>query len=359
MRIAYVCYWDAFAVGGVPTKIDSQSGAWREAGHEVTVFCLSPSGRQGQRPVMPATLFQFRTLPGRALATIRLRRAVARYEPDLIYLRYDMWIPPLGSLLRRFTTVVELNTDDRRELELRRLRARLYNRYNRRAVLGSAAGIVCVTRDLARLNAGLGKPVAVVTNAVTLDAAPTGPPPAAARPRAVFLAGTDDPWQGVDKVLFLARAIPEWDFVLVGVDAGALTAPPSANLTVHGTMTRPEYGELLARSDIGLGTLALHRKGLEEATPLKVREYLAHGLPTVIAYEDTDFAGLDPWFLLRLPNEDSNVRDNVHAIRAFGDRVRGRRVGRDEVAPLIGRDAREAQRLAFMAEAVAGRSGAR
>lgn len=38
-----------------------------------------------------------------------------------------------------------------------------------------------------------------------------------------------------------------------------------------------------------IGTLALHRKNMTEASPLKTREYLAHGFPVIIGYKDTAF----------------------------------------------------------------------
>ena len=75
------------------------------------------------------------------------------------------------------------------------------------------------------------------------------------------------------------------------------------------------YEAILASSDVALGTLALHRKGMSEAAPLKVREYLLRGIPVVIGYDDPDLADR-PWFVLQLPNTESNVRDAVAEIRA-------------------------------------------
>jgi hypothetical protein len=119
-------------------------------------------------------------------------------------------------------------------------------------------------------------------------------------------------------------------------------------MRVHPPLSRKEFEPLLARADAAIGTLALHRKAMQEACPLKVREYLAHGLPVVIAYEDTDFVGEDTWFLLRLPNEESNVDHHAADVRAFVERVRGRRVARSEVDGRIGSEAKERRRLAFL-----------
>ena len=105
---------------------------------------------------------------------------------------------------------------------------------------------------------------------------------------------------------------------------------------------------MLARCVIAFGTLALHRKQMNEACPLKVREYLAFGLPVVIGYGDTDLTGIEPWWLLRVPNAEDNVRQNAERIRSFIADVRGRRVPRDEVADRIGAAAKEQRRLEFM-----------
>ena len=88
---------------------------------------------------------------------------------------------------------------------------------------------------------------------------------------------------------------------------------------------------------------------MREACPLKVREYLGYGLPVVVAYRDTDFSDVAPWFLLELPNAEDNAVAGVDRIRAFVDAVRGRRVTRSEVEARIGTAAKETRRLALLA----------
>jgi hypothetical protein len=51
--------------------------------------------------------------------------------------------------------------------------------------------------------------------------------------------------------------------------------------------------------------------------------------------------------MLRLPNEESNVREGVEEIRAFVARVRGRRVSREDVFERVSVQAKEPRRLAF------------
>lgn len=353
MRIAYVCSDDLRATGGVTLKIGTQMAAWRDAGHEVNLYSLTNSNVPSR---LTSARFFFDSDLDRAVATAKLTRAVSRFEPDVVYLRYDRFLPPFGGILRRFPTIVEINGDDREEARLKSRRALLYNGINRRAVLRKARGLVCVTDELAasaRL-ASFSGPTIVIPNGVDLAAVRQLPPPDNARPRLVFLGTRGESWQGVDKVGALARHMPDCDFDVIGFTEHDLPEPPPANLTAHGRLSRADYETILANADVGIGTLALHRKRMEEASPLKVREYLAHGLPVIAGYVDADFAGSSPWFILRIPNTDDNIHSHRAEIRAFVQHVRGRRVSRPDVEQQIGTHAKEHARLAFMRNVARG-----
>src|SRR5207247_9128294 len=176
------------------------------------------------------------------------------------------------------------------------------------------------------------------------------PAPAPDRARVAFLGSARQAWHGLDKIAWLAGQLPDVDFDVVGYDdvrlREALGPSTPDNLHARGILARAEYEPILAACDLAIGTLALHRKNMHEACPLKVREYLAYGLPVVIGYEDTDLDGLDTWYLLRLPNVESNVRDHAGEIHSFLESVRGRRVPRGEVAGRIGSVEKERRRLA-------------
>jgi hypothetical protein len=129
-------------------------------------------------------------------------------------------------------------------------------------------------------------------------------------------------------------------------DAIERDAAPS-NLHVHGRLDRDHYRPIMAAADFGIGPLALHRKGMSEATPLKVRDYLIHGLPVLIAHLDTDFPGEAPWYLLQIPNTEQTIRGSLPAIEAWIESIAGRRVPRADVLERIGSEAKERARVAF------------
>ena len=280
-----------------------------------------------------------------AAELVHLDKCLGDIDPDVLYLRYDL-VPPTGwRLAAEQRTVVELNSDDRSEWRLRSRAGALYNAVNHRRLLRAAVGVVAVSHELledARHTLVLGN--GADASALSVLAAPRNE-----RPVVVFVGSPRQPWQGADKIVELAQHLSGVDFELVGPGPHDVAEAP-VNLTAHGKLSRIDLAPLLARADLALGTLALHRKRMTEASPLKVREALLSGIPTVIAYDDTDLRGIDSWWLLRLPNVESNVRESWARIAAFIEQARGRRVPRVEVESRLDARAKESRRLAFFHE---------
>jgi glycosyltransferase involved in cell wall biosynthesis len=349
VRISYVCYRDAFVPDGVVKKINSQTAFWRTAGHEVQVFCVAPRPAGGRTQSLDGVVSPIPNHRKRLSVTRALFKDVRAYDPELVYLRYDFYLPPPVGLLRSVPTALEVNTDDASEWAIRSLRAALYTRPNRRLIFAHTNGFVCVTHELASTSAiaGSGKPAIVIGNGLEPSAVRPLPRPANERPHLAFVGHPHLRWHGIDKLLWLAEQLPEVDVEIVGYEAADAPRAPS-NVTFHGFLHQEAYEPILARADVAVGTLALHRKSMTEASPLKVREYLLFGIPTITAYEDTDFLGERPWFILQLPNVEENVRTHLDEIRAFVARVRGRRVPRDEVLGRLSSERKELDRLAFL-----------
>lgn len=68
-----------------------------------------------------------------------------------------------------------------------------------------------------------------------------------------------------------------------------------------------ELFDFLKDIHIGIATLGLFRKGLNETTTIKVREYIALGLPFIFAYTDPDLNEEAKEFALEFPNDDSII----------------------------------------------------
>ena len=114
----------------------------------------------------------------------------------------------------------------------------------------------------------------------------------------------------------------------------------------HGFLSQLEYEPLIAGADAGIGPLSLYLAGKDESSPLKVREYLAYGLPTILGYRDTDFPERVP-FLLQIGGSPDNVMNNISKIEKFVISWQGKRVSRDMVS-LLDVSVKEKKRLMFL-----------
>ena len=354
MKIAYLGQMaDVSGENGISKKILAQALRWQHAGHEVRYFSLVPTTSvwSGLSPL--AVELVARGSPAqRMLRSLALTRRIEVWRPDVIYFRFAYHSAGLPGLFRAIPTVAEINSDDLTEYPLTLSRAKVaYHRFTRRRILGAVAGFVAVTHELAQRFAEFGRPINVIANGVALDDFAIDEAPAANPARIVFVGNTGSPWHGLDRVGELASLFPEAAFDAIGCtekdwreSAGDRTLPK--NLRVHGMLPRAHYEPLLRTASAAVGTMALFKKKMDEACPLKVREYLAFGLPVIAAYRDTDVAeGSD--FFLRLPNDSAPLAPHRDAIAAWLERWRGRRVPRTLVAHLD-HAAKEARRLAFL-----------
>lgn len=359
MRVAYIVGWPYGQDSGPYKKIVAQAELWAQHGAEVALFVLTeaPYGEEWRRVPGAAEVIERSRSPFKlAGQKERLVGAALRWRPTVLYHRYSLPYPGLLRAARRVPLVVEINTDDRREYDLLSPAKGLLNRALRGSLLANAAGLVFVTSELATSPgfAKFSKPSVVIANGIRLESIPPQDAPANPTPNLAFLGQPGCPWHGVDKVLALARARPQWRFDLVG--PGPSDVPQrSANVTAHGRMTAGDYQAVLRRADVGIGSLAMHRNGLQEASTLKVREYLASGIPVILAYDDTDFPGDEP-FLLRLANREDNIDDALDVIDEFVQKWRGRRVPREAIVHLDVTE-KEKRRLEFMASRAAASAG--
>lgn len=298
-----------------------------------------------------AQVFAYDGMVGRMRALLRLVRTSRRLEPTIVYFRGDIFYPHFLGLPRTAALVLEINADDLTEFRLGSRRRFEYNRMTRGLLLRRAQGLIFVTSELQRSPsfAAYQGQSAVISNGIQLSEYPIVPAPGNPRPRLVFIGTSGQIWQGVDKVVKLAGLEPGWDFDVIGVRmgedmAGAAAVPP--NVRWHGPLDHSSALQVMASADIGIGTLALHRKAMNEACALKLREYLALGLPVIYGNEDADVDAI-PELALRIPNTETNVTTDIRRIESFVEASRGRRVPRSAVGHLD-TQVKEGQRLDFL-----------
>lgn len=360
MRIAYVSlHWARTKNSGVGKKIQNQLETWRGMGHEARVFMHASTGEPASQ-LIEAEVFPYETRGklqteiNRVRAARQLVRAVEAFKPDIIYLRYGIYVYPAHRLMRIAHAIEEINTNDLTQHEDLGWLYSLYNRFTRGIFLRRVRGLVAVSRELeiSPAFAAYRKPTRVIANGIDLDAFTPLSVPSNETPRLVFIGSPGYIWHGIDKLVDFARRFTDLQLDIVGYDALPEFDPLPPNLTLHGYLSSEEYSKVLARADVAISSLALHRIQLDEASTLKSRECLALGLPLVVAYTDTDLyeAGFD--FLLKIPNKEDNIQTHGEAIREFAYRMRGMRADRAMLKDRIDSTRKEAMRLKFFEEII-------
>ncbi|MDO8307743.1 MAG: glycosyltransferase [Actinomycetota bacterium] len=145
-----------------------------------------------------------------------------------------------------------------------------------------------------------------------------------ATPELLFAASYFSPWQGLDLLLgSLGSCNKEFILHLAGEmsprDAEAAGRDP--RVVVHGSLSPQEMRKVAEVCWIGVSSLAIERQGFQTACPLKVRDYLAMGLPAVGNHLEV-FPEAFPFYARRAPDACS-LLEAAHQWRA---------VSRSEVA---------------------------
>lgn len=354
MRIAYVSlHWLRTLDSGVGKKIHRQIHAWENAGHEVRLF-MHAALKEGLANPLPGEIIYYtesNKIIGewrRSLAIYPLLRAVQAFRPDLIYIRYGMYVYPVHRLAEIAPLVEEITTNDLSQHKRLGILHSMYNRLTRGILIRKTSGLVCLSHELANapFNAKYQKPTAVIGDGIDMENIQPLPPPDNVTPKIAFIGAPDSIWQGVDKLPFLARACPDLEIHIIGYSRLETVKEIPKNVYLYGYLDAKKYQKVLANMDCAIGSLALHRIQLNESSPLKTRECLAFGLPMILPYLDTDLHRLGADFILEIPNTETNIQTHANAIREFAYHMRGRRVNRQAIAHLS-QAAKEKERLSF------------
>jgi glycosyltransferase involved in cell wall biosynthesis len=168
-------------------------------------------------------------------------------------------------------------------------------------VLRKADGLVAVTGDILEYHLRRGRlagvPTIVVPNGIDLSRFPVVKDRRDQRVKLLFTASSFFSWHGLHELLTSLVAYPNHDGVelhLVGdVFDSELKLIENAGLrdcvTLHGRLDMAQIRECLSWTDVGIASFGLGESGLKEACTLKVREYLAAGVPVFSGHRDSAF----------------------------------------------------------------------
>ncbi|MEQ8362610.1 MAG: hypothetical protein RH948_07035 [Cyclobacteriaceae bacterium] len=144
----------------------------------------------------------------------------------------------------------------------------------------------------------------------------------------LFLAGSESPWHGIDKLInSVNRYTGDCDvhcYVAGNIDTKSKSKiQANQRFTLLPNQEGKELDDLFDKCHIGIGSLGM-ANFLKEACPLKTREYWSRGLPFVVGYLDVDLVGNDDMksFYLRLNIENDN-HFKIEDVIVFANKIYG------------------------------------
>ena len=368
MRIAYILTWNLAHNDGVTRKVFQQVQEWRELGREVEIFYSWDSEGKDAKG---ANFFQKDLIWNSPIGILKnnktyslLCNSVMEYKPDVVYLRWEFHKKSIMKLMSKIPTVMEINTHIEGEFKRRsrdnfkdKLRY-IYYLLTYKGFNKKCAGIVSVTKEILEIGGykEIGKPTCYIPNSIPIDenfSVSNFSGKDDNIPRLVFIFSGLRPWHGLDNIVELAKgSIGELNFDLItGFDAQDLELPP--NVKVYPFLEKNEFLDIFKTAVAGIGSAGLYEKQMNEACAIKVREYLAAGLPVIIPYKDTAFVDNNlPEWVLELPNQKGSLIKSKEKIINFVRLMRGKRLSSKEVMPYVGSKYWESKRLEFMKEVV-------
>jgi len=284
---------------GQSVHLDEIVAALRQLGHDVVVVgprLYESAGFGGEsrlvaalRRRVPRALLELAELAYNIPAFLRLRRVAAKFQPDLIYERYNLYFLA-GILLRRWRGVklfLEVNAPVCEEraryggLALPRLAGSL-----QRWVWRSADRTLVVTDALKRIVIAAGaapETVSVVPNGIDPRMFPAEPYRARrGAPVTIGFIGFVRDWHGLNEVIdALAGERDGTPVELVIAGEGPARAGLQRRAAALGIGSRVRFIGLQPRSAIaaliGQFDIALQPRAVPYASPLKIFEYMACG----------------------------------------------------------------------------------
>jgi hypothetical protein len=352
MKIMYICQTEADIKSGVFKKILEQCAEWEE-NNEVRLIIFSPENKVADLDMVKKFKIEvivYESLIEKAFLMLTLLHKFLSFKPDLIYFRYGTYHPIFEIVFRMRPVIIEINSKhiEEQAITLKKWKF-IYHKITYHRLLKLASGMVAVTNELLSDYSSSQVSSIAIGNGIDLKRVPLLKPNIELQNRLAFMGSSGCSWHGVDELPYLAEKLPDYEIHIIGYDESDFNFIPS-NLIVHGKMKDKEYLSILEKCDIAIASLALYRKNMYEGSSLKLREYLALGLPCVSGHGDIDFpVSVD--YILEIPNSPGAIRDHIEEIKLFLMNWKGKRVDRSSISRLDIK-IKEKQRLKFFQDSI-------
>lgn len=323
-EIIYIAFTGKDHVG-VLKKIIGQIEMWRSCNYKVTLVTdIDTKSKLIKYTTRYFILFKY--------------FVVRKNHDTAIYMRQTPQLPLYASILKYKKFSCEVNADIKTESNNYSTTRKLFALFFPQNIHNISSSTFYVSLELAQRMHQSSGPAYVFPNSLRTR------PMEHALPRThnvVFVGTPEYAWQGFDLFFSIAQAMPAYKFHVIGASSG----PTNNNLKYHGALLGEEYKKIMSKMDFAVGTLAFHRAGIIEGSPLKVRDYVEFNLPFVISYVDSDFSQLD--FCLRINTEI--LTQEIYKVENFFDFWRNRSIKISDDAPFLNAN-REPERARLIIE---------
>jgi hypothetical protein len=343
--IYYITYIPSFTTGGAITKIQNLINSFHEQGCTITWIICTPSVD------LPTEITQNPLVFVISGSEKKSHEALANYfgsknlDHSVLFYRYPLASRSLYQFCLKFGNrlVFEHNTKEPEELALKLksytlrdygylVRKRKLSRFFKEIrilvnevywgskVLKKAKGGIAVTSEIAHFQTSrVAKyPCLVVGNGVlcSLFAPHVQPVYEGSSLNVLLICSFPNQWHGTDRLikgLVQYKGKTSIHLHLVGRFSPAsrkLAAAIAGRHTVcfYGFVDQARLSQIKGLCHVGIGSLGMHRIPLLQGSVLKVREYLASGMPVAIGYLDEDILRSDlKRFSLQIPADETPV----------------------------------------------------
>ncbi len=213
-------------------------------------------------------------------------------------------------------------------------------------VLRHALGGICVSHEIALYESKRchSYHATVVANGAQLYT-PSHPitPPFSKILRVCMIIGSPAVWHGYDRMFEGLKRLSDEECT-IWIDIIGMEKPKDQQESYSGrhhvqwlgVMNREDIAQHLQQCHLAVGTLALYRKKMKEASPLKVRECLMLGMPMILGYYDTDVSADERFspYIFQVSNSDQPI--NWSKVVSFYKGLSQNRSHKQEIAQLAG-----------------------
>lgn len=262
---------------------------------------------------------------------------------ERVILRYPLVDPLLFLLIKnKGRIILEHHTKELEELETTGDIRLQFEKWLGGCWINSFRALIAVTPEILDYEikrSNFSGPTRFFPNSIDLDSYQNFeriPSPEDETPvQAVMVSTYFSKWQGLDILLEQIENntdLPPFELHLAGkIDPKSLSrCKRLARIKFHETLTSEQLFELYQSMELGIGSLAVTKKGMTQATALKVREYLAAGLPLVLNYDDPAIPKDFPYVLYQ---EKFNLKEALEFARDL--RTTQGKIIREAALPLI------------------------